>query len=341
MSKRIGVIFTLVAMHIVAIAQSLPFPAENLQLWLRADSVELTDGKVSRWYDLSPNQYEIVQTNAAARPTFLADALNGQPVLTFNGAQQLVGQPFSLLNENWTFFVVAKTIAKTSKEQLLIGNGATGGGSNRYRLNIDCFSSTNHTPYLTSWASQINDNSFYIIDFECRNDKRRGLFHVDNNLVATISYDAAFGYNSGSLKIGAYDNPLHQSLNGQIAEVIVFNTADSSLRSQVAEYLANKYFPERNASVSLGLDIHVPYGFADTAITTAYNPNFVSYLWSTGETDSVIHVSNPVSYWVTVTNAFGYTSTDTINVFSLSGILHSTDHTHTCGATAQRVARSK
>ena len=40
MGKRIGVIFTLLAMHIVAIAQSLPFPADNLQLWLRADSVE-------------------------------------------------------------------------------------------------------------------------------------------------------------------------------------------------------------------------------------------------------------------------------------------------------------
>ncbi|MBO7144471.1 MAG: PKD domain-containing protein, partial [Salinivirgaceae bacterium] len=101
-------------------------------------------------------------------------------------------------------------------------------------------------------------------------------------------------------------------LNGQIAEVIAFNTVDSLLRKQVYNYLYNKY---ALASVSLGLDIQVPYGFADTVITTAYNPGFVSYLWSTSETDSVIHVNKPGSYWVTVTNAFGYSSSDTINVF--------------------------
>ena len=298
-------------MHIAAFAQYVPFPTDNLQLWLRADSVGLTDGRVSRWFDLSHNRYEIVQTNAAARPTLSSDLLNGQPVLTFNGAQQLVGQALPLLNQNWTFFVVARTFAKTGSEQLLVGNGASGGGTNRYRLGIDCFASTNHTPTPTSWAGQINNNTFHIIDFECRNDELRGIFRINNNLVATIAYNAAFGNNTGNLKIGAYDNPTTLSLNGQIAEIIAFNTVDSTLRSQVYSYLYNKY---ALTTVNLGLDIH-SYSFADTAINTAYNHNFVSYLWSTGETDSVIHVSKPGKYWVTVTNAFGYSSSDTINVF--------------------------
>ena len=306
----------MLAMHIAAFAQQpLPFPTDNLQLWLRADSVELTDGKVSRWYDLSPNQYEIVQTSAAARPAVAENALNGLPVLTFSGSQQLVGQSLPLLNQNWIFFVVAKTIAKTGNEQLLIGNGATGGGTNRYRLNIDCFASTNQTPYLTSWASEIEDNTFYIVDFECKNDERRGKIRINNDLVSTISYNAAFGNNAGTMKIGAYDNPTHQSLNGQIAEIIAFNTVDSTLRCKVNEYLVNKYFPEQNLSVSLGVDIQVPYGYTDTAITTAFNTTFTSYLWSTGETDSIIHVNKTGKYWVTVTNAFGIVSSDTINVY--------------------------
>ena len=44
-------------------------------------------------------------------------------------------------------------------------------------------------------------------------------------------------------------------------------------------------------------------------------PDFISYQWSTGETDSVIHVNRSGRYTVTVTNSFGVTSTDDINVY--------------------------
>ncbi|MBO7570833.1 MAG: PKD domain-containing protein, partial [Bacteroidales bacterium] len=99
--------------------------------------------------------------------------------------------------------------------------------------------------------------------------------------------------------------------NGEIAEIIAFDTIDNDMRNIVHDYLLSKYL----VSISLGLDIHVPYGFCDTAITTAYNPDFTSYLWSTGETDSVIHVNQPGRYTVTVTNSFGVTSTDDIKVY--------------------------
>ena len=110
MGRRIIIVFTLLTMHVAAFAQSAPFPTDNLQLWLRADSVELTDGKVSRWYDLSPNQYEIVQTNAAARPTIIENALNEQPAVTFNGSSTYLtgGDILDLGTDSWLWFVVAK-----------------------------------------------------------------------------------------------------------------------------------------------------------------------------------------------------------------------------------------
>ncbi|MBO7433678.1 MAG: hypothetical protein J6U13_08020, partial [Salinivirgaceae bacterium] len=109
MGKRITLIFSLLAVCAMAVAQSLPFPTENLQLWLRADSVELTDGKVSQWYDLSPNQYEIVQTNAAAMPAAAENALNGQPVMNFRLQDFLYGgDVLDLGTDSWSFFVVEK-----------------------------------------------------------------------------------------------------------------------------------------------------------------------------------------------------------------------------------------
>ncbi|MBR3946951.1 MAG: hypothetical protein IKJ56_07595, partial [Bacteroidales bacterium] len=89
-------------------AQETPFPTDHLQLWLRADSVELTDGKVSRWYDLSPNQYEIVQNVENARPFLTESAINNLPALQFNGTSTFLdgGDILDLETESWTWVIV-------------------------------------------------------------------------------------------------------------------------------------------------------------------------------------------------------------------------------------------
>ena len=138
---------------------------------------------------------------------------------------------------------------------------------------------------------------------------------------ANMQNDARFIVGAHNGSNGAEPNNSNLYFNGQIAEIIAFNTVDDNLRNAVYNYLAERYLPDSldllesfNYTVSLGLDIHTP-GFCDTTITTAYNPDFISYLWSTGETDSVIHVSRTGTYSVTVTNSFGVTSTDDINVY--------------------------
>ena len=299
-------------------AQETPFPTDHLQLWLRADSVELTDGKVSRWYDLSPNNYVIQQTTNSAMPWKYDSVLNKLPAIAFNRSQQLVcTESFSLNNSDWTFCAVARTYKKNNSEQLIIGNGTTGsaGGTNRYRLGIDRFNTTNATPNEFNYSDYITDSTFFIFSFNYNSSSTNSNFYINSINVGYINYNAPMGYNSGKLKIGAYGSPSNYALNGEIAEIIAFNTINDSLRRAANEYLINKYFPEHNTPVSLGLDIHVPYGFCDTAITTAYNPDFISYQWSTGETDSVIHVNRSGRYTVTVTNSFGVTSTDDINVY--------------------------
>ena len=328
MGRLITFILTLLTMHFAAFAQQpLPFPTDNLQLWLRADSVELTDGKVSRWYDLSPNQYEIVQTNATARPAVAENALNGQPALTFNGTSTFLtgGDILDLGMDSWTWFVVGR-----------YNNGSlTGDNAPVFLGKYDRYTDWGRQPiwkvgkdlrllFLPGNAnpvdvlSNITSDSFTIRAYEIadRATKANSLYN-NNNVTGSNVYAKEYGDISNNIpfKIGHFiitnSAPDGNFLDGQIAEIIAFNTVDSSLRNQVYSYLLNKY----SAQVSLGLDIYVPYGYADTAITTAYKPDFVKYQWSTGETDSVIHVNKTGKYWVTVTNAFGYTSSDTINVY--------------------------
>lgn len=329
MGRRIILIFTFVAMHIVAIAQSVPFPTDNLQLWLRADSVELTDGKVSRWFDLSPNQYEIVQTSVAARPV-----ANGDFSIIFNGTSTFLtgGDILDLGIDRWTWFVVgqydnpSKQISSSptfvSKYDRGINWGAPMYMLGQYFNEVFWENGSNNGNQINPHSKSINnDTQFGIFTYELRDGNgefARDRAYLDSMLVDDVqSVPIKYAFNSTCpFKIGhtyvSTSNRKGTFLDGQIAEIIAFNTIDSTLRKRVYNYLYNKYVL---SAVSLAPDIHVPYGFADTAITTAYNPNFVSYLWNTGETDSVIHVSKPGSYWVTVTNTFGFTSSDTINVY--------------------------
>ncbi|MBR3947641.1 MAG: PKD domain-containing protein [Bacteroidales bacterium] len=303
--------------HKIACNSSSVSENSNLQLWLRADSVELTDGKVSRWYDLSPNQYEIAQTNANARPTINESALNGNPVLQFNGTSTFLdgGDILDLETESWTWVIVGMPTNSNSWASFFskADRNATSGRyslstktlyyfinlSNYYEISIPSYEQYANIWHVTTWENNRLNN--------------RNIIYKNGNTCISSAFVNSNMDNSLSFKIGSYstDSPHTNEyyLNGKIAEIIAFNTVDSTLRKQVYNYLYAKYV----ATVSLGLDIHTT-SFCDTTIS-AYMPDFISYQWSTGETDSVIHVNRSGRYTVTVTNSFGVTSTDDINVY--------------------------
>ena len=303
-----------------------PLPAEHIQLWLRADSVEITDGKVSKWYDLSPNNYLVQQTNASARPVVMDSAINGHPALLFNGTSTSLtgGDILNLGTDSWTWFVVSKncnnnyifskcisgTIAGRYglKSNQLVYQGEN---NNAYNLN---YSSIQDSFSFSTWINDRNTNKNYIYV----NKELKASGNINGSFDMTTTRPVNFYIGFGSYAASSF------FFNGQIAEVIAINKSNTHITNNIHNYLIEKYFPEYIDSlteyeygeqVSLESDILVQYSFCDTAITTAYNPDFTSYLWNTGETDSVIHVSQPGQYSVTVTNSLGYTSTDNINVY--------------------------
>jgi hypothetical protein len=118
--------------------------------------------------------------------------------------------------------------------------------------------------------------------------------------------------NFDSLRIGGAISDQNY-WNGNIAEVIVFDTVpEESQIDDFYNYLRFKYSPP----VNFINNIIIPYGFADTTITSANKPWFTKYQWSTGENDtlSTLTVNEPGTYTVTVTDMFGFESTDSIEV---------------------------
>ena len=311
-----------------------PFPTEHLQLWLCADSVQLTNGKVSRWYDLSSNNYLIQQTTATAMPTINPSAINGNPALQFNGSSIYLtgGDILDLGTDSWTWFVVGKSNVNDWSRPYF-AKTRYGSEVGRYSLssNILLYITTNNVEYNVNIpTTAIPASTWHMLTWENDRATLKNKIYVNDTLQGYASFPSYNMQNSRSFLIGAYNSSngttpqTNYYLNGEIAEIIAINKTNDIAKNIISKYLIEKYFPEYTELiaeydlgdiVTLGQDIHVPYGFCDTAIISAYNPNFTSYIWSTGATDSVIHVNRTGKYMVTVTNNFGATSTDDIKVY--------------------------
>jgi len=85
----------------------LPSDISNLSVWFKADAgVTATGLNVTAWADQSGNGNNAVAYN---NPQVIANALNGNPVVFFNGASQYAGFPISLEQDTpRTIFIVGK-----------------------------------------------------------------------------------------------------------------------------------------------------------------------------------------------------------------------------------------
>ena len=86
-------------------------PAAGLQLWLRADAgVDTLNGTVNRWHDQSGKGNDAIQANASRQPLLVPGdhlgALNGKPVIRFDGLNDKLGFTGSTLMTQFTLFVV-------------------------------------------------------------------------------------------------------------------------------------------------------------------------------------------------------------------------------------------
>ena len=92
----IGILILFVVMLCTTIAYAIncsedgiiPSSISDLRLWLKADAITgLNDGdKISTWYDLSGNGYNLVQTDYNRQPTYHINGIDGKPVIRLNAS---------------------------------------------------------------------------------------------------------------------------------------------------------------------------------------------------------------------------------------------------------------
>ena len=279
-----------------------PGSVENLTLWLAADSlVQLTNGKVGVWSDLSGKNQHATQANPTNQPILMQNAINHHPAIIFSGSEFMQTTLTQSYNFPTTIFLVWKAEGNTLQFAIdgLANNSRRGiytQGSPNNRLGMQ-------TSENLQYEKQLPFN--YIITSAIFNFTSSRIF--ENSLLKT-SGSPGVDQPFNGLRIGANFTSTSR-LNGAIAEIIVYNSvlADTQ-RIKVEKYLQAKYSPP----INLGPDRRITYGFCPQTLDAG--ERFVSYLWNTGETSQTIEVNTPGTYSVTVTDIFGFQSSDSLQV---------------------------
>ena len=239
--------------NIILKSQRNTIPTTNLGLWLRADKgVVLNGTTVSQWNDQSGNGNNAIQGTANAQPLYVENVLNGLPTLRFDGGNDLMNITTNLMNgiSAYTCFSVIKYTYNTNNT-LISGNLA--GGNSESFLNYAYIFAAN-TLYgnltLRNGMGYIENDCYTNFNVLSQNFNGNGtgnsgklkIYKNGTNLSLTyLGTVPSTTLANTSLLIGR-EVPNNNWMNGDIAEIIFYNSALSDYnRQQVEKYLSSKY----------------------------------------------------------------------------------------------------
>jgi hypothetical protein len=237
----------------------------GLQLWLdAADATTLydatsggnlvsTDGAtVARWQDKSGNGRHFTQATANARPLLKTAIKNSKNIIRCDGANDIlsisnvnftnnisaltmfcVGRTTLAPNNNWQCLINASTGSSAQSSRAAIGINTTTDVGGR-RLDANAYQSVSAgTPTINQWAllgGAFNYSSASLVAYKNGTGTSRvGGFQTAGNTSATNSLALSTGGTGAS----------GEWLTGDIAEIIIYNTAITTAQRQSVEAYLN------------------------------------------------------------------------------------------------------
>ncbi len=314
---------------------------DGLIVWLKADAVDTgdianqvrlsgSDIYVKRWVDSSPNNHPASNSAEGDQPLYIANGLNGMPVLRFaednddNGDRLYMGDLSASFPNAGTVFVVS-TINNDGRYNLF---GNRNGNDERWVANT-----WNESRPGSFRGARSANASFTFSDwpqtgahvFALESSSAAFRFLIDGTEIGSDTGD----YNSGSGSDWTIANRAGggQQLKGDIPELIIFNrilTPDEA--NLVGGYLAGKYgltgttYPLSVPAIPAGLTATGVAGAVDlswpvAARATSYNVkraaggggpySIIGNTTGTAYADITGTIGTPYYYVVTATNTVG------------------------------------
>jgi len=279
----------------------------GLHFWVAADTGLVLNGNtVQTWNDLSGNNNNGSQGALAFQPIKVDSIiqLNYKPVLRFDGSKYF-DLNTGLNLDSASIFFISKSTDNVFGSVIMgqIGNWVHNFfiGPNYFKMNI-------------------SNNDNITLNMPTNNKYLLGRFIYNGtsaNSYGNSSYQTTnlMGGNFNPNEIGAYTNDPSYAMKGDIAEIIIYNRAlPDAERAIVENYLRNKYAPP----VDLGIASETINGFCAKQLHAGLR--FADFQWSRNgvilpaDINESITVNTSGLYKVTVTDIFGFNSSDSIYI---------------------------
>ncbi len=202
---------------------------EGLILWLKSDSLLLNNNdKVAIWYDASPIKRNGVNDVVYQQPVYKTNIINGQSIVRFDGVDDVLNFTTAMDNIRTVFFLMKWDNQFISWVPIL--------GSSLYYDFHGSISSASYifdSNYTHSFVKSglVWNNGLSINPLEIEKDRNNfqliEIITTNSVRADNLSHDRSFST---------------RNLNGDVAEVIIYNRAlNETERQQVENYLSNKY----------------------------------------------------------------------------------------------------
>ena len=322
-----------IVISIHSLAQSPGDVSTNLRWWLKANAEVYTNNgttsassgdAVQQWSDQSTINNHARQTAAANKPTFATNQINGNPSLQFSGNDFItaLAAPGITSNQDFTMFIVLK-------QNSYLNTGGFGDGDGTFI--VDRPTETNSLMSLkivdtNKFGYQKRNNAgdnlegpqsvtvaptgvFSIVNFYRDFNSQYGIY-LDGRLDVTTTTNSNDAITGPIIQLGRHAINADQGLNGDIAEVIVYNRLPTTAeRRRIESYLAIKYGIELDQTTLTDYvrsNGGVVYPVASTASYNAYKYDIAGIGRDTDSdlrqsasqsqnTNSVLKISSPSS----------------------------------------------
>ncbi|MGB3149612.1 MAG: hypothetical protein WBB27_03030, partial [Maribacter sp.] len=229
-------------------AQSPGGVSSSFQLWLKADTGVTNSSGVSNWVDQSPNALNGIQSNVNNRPAFLANDVNFNPSIDFQGSPIGVADPdfdyidfglesLNLTNKVSVYYV--GNIDQSSPDHYVIGQKD---GFNRWRYANGYMQVEKggifYGDILDNFTQEIDKN--YIHGYVL--DDTSGFHTKNGSPLPSETFPTGNWPTDLETWVGGTEATGVYSFDGQITEIIVYNeTLNSTEQNLIESYLSVKY----------------------------------------------------------------------------------------------------
>jgi len=198
-------------------------------LWLRSDLGVTKDGvdRVSEWADQSGNANHATQGVDAKKPVYHANQINGHATIRFDGADDFM-----------------TCVQMLSQSVFAVVNHTDGASFSNYRRLVDASDTLGWSIFGENNSSLYNSHGVFPRGIAQANFYVNGVNTGEAAPLVNYKYLSGIATNQANkiITIGDYDSGSGQPLLGNIAEIILYDSALSAdNRLLVEDYLATRY----------------------------------------------------------------------------------------------------